>query len=134
MRIGELARLAGLNTATIRYYERRGLLTRPGRTTSGYRAYPAQSVVQLRLIRWAKGVGFTLREIRELLQVVGEHARHPSGQVRRRFQAKLRDVESRMRRLATIRDQLEALATCGCSGDCPIIARAIADPPSQIRR
>ena len=67
MRIGELAGLTGLNPATVRYYERRGLLSRPARTTAGYRSYPAETVVQLRLIRYAKDVGFALREIRELL-------------------------------------------------------------------
>jgi MerR family mercuric resistance operon transcriptional regulator len=134
MRIGELAGLAGLNPATVRYYERRGLLSRPARTTAGYRSYPAETVVQLRLIRYAKDVGFTLREIRELLQVVGEHARRPNDQVRRRFQAKLEDVESRMRQLGFMRDQLQALARCDCHGNCPIIARAIAAPPSRKER
>jgi DNA-binding transcriptional MerR regulator len=134
MRIGELAGLARVNPATVRYYERRGLLSRPARTTAGYRSYPAETVVQLRLIRWAKEVGFTLREIRELLQVVGEHARRPSPEVRRRFQAKLEDVEARLRQLGSIRDQLQALARCDCRGDCPIIARAIAAPPSRKAR
>jgi MerR family transcriptional regulator, copper efflux regulator len=126
MRIGELARQAGLNPATVRYYERRGLLSRPARTAAGYRSYAAETVVQLRLIRWAKDVGFTLREVRELLQIVGEHAQRPGGQVRRRFQAKLEAVEARLRQLTAIRDQLQALARCDCRGNCPIIARALA--------
>jgi DNA-binding transcriptional MerR regulator len=132
MRIGELAGLVGVNPATVRYYERRGLLRRPARTTAGYRSYPAETVVELRLIRWAKNVGFTLREIRGLLQVVSEHARRPGTEVRRRFQAKLEDVEARMRQLGSIRDQLQALARCDCRGDCPIIIRAIAAPPSAV--
>lgn len=134
MRIGELAGLAGLNPATVRYYERRGLLSRPARTTAGYRTYPAETVVQLRLIRYAKDVGFTLREIRELIQVVGQHARRPNDQVRRRFQAKLEDVESRLRQLGFMRDELQALARCHCDGSCPIIARALAAPPSRKER
>jgi DNA-binding transcriptional MerR regulator len=110
MRIGELAGLAGLAPATIRYYERRGLLPRPGRTASGYRSYSPETGLQLRLIRWAKGSGFTLREIRELLQVVEEHAHKPSDRVRSRFDAKLGQIEQRMRQLASIRDELRALA------------------------
>ena len=131
MRIGELSDKAGVSTATVRYYEKRGLLRRPERTASGYRSYPAEAALELRLIRWAKGVGFTLREIRDLLDVVREHTRKPGDRVRSRFDAKLREVETRMRELAAIRDQLAALASCRCRGDCPIIATAIADRPSS---
>jgi DNA-binding transcriptional MerR regulator len=136
VRIGELGRLTGVPSATIRYYEQRGLLGKPQRTASGYRSYPAEAAMQLRLIRWAKDVGFTLREIRDLLQVVQEHAQRPSDGVRRRFQAKLGEVETRMRDLAAMRDQLKALAACRCRGHCPIIAKAItgAPAPSKVRR
>ena len=134
MRIGELGRLVGVPPATIRYYERRGVLARPERTASGYRSYPAEAGLQLRLIRWAKGVGFTLREIRELLQVVREHAQRPSDRVRSRFDAKLREVEVRLQELGAMRDQLAALAACRCRGQCPIIAKAIAEPPKAAKR
>lgn len=134
MRIGELAALTGLAPATIRYYERRGLLARPGRTTSGYRSYAPEAGLQLRVIRWAKGVGFTLREIRDLLQVVGEHAQRPSDRVRSRFDAKLRQVEERMQQLASIRNELRALAACRCQGHCPIIARALATPTESTKQ
>jgi MerR family transcriptional regulator, copper efflux regulator len=130
MRIGELGRLTGVPSATIRYYEARGLLGKPQRTSSGYRSYPAEAGMQLRLIRWAKDVGFTLREIRDLLSVVHEHEHRPTDAVRRRFQGKLRQVEMRMRQLTAIRDQLETLAACRCRGHCPIIAKAIADTPA----
>jgi len=95
MRIGELAGLPGLAPATIRCYERRGLLSRPSRTPAGYRTYSPEAGLQLRLIRWAKGVRFTLGETRELLRLVGEHAHKPSDRVRSRFDAKLREVEGR---------------------------------------
>jgi MerR family mercuric resistance operon transcriptional regulator len=136
VRIGELGRLTGVPSATIRYYERRGLLGKPQRTPSGYRIYPAEAGMQLRLIRWAKEVGFTLREIRDLLQVVQEHVDRPSDGVRMRFDAKLRQVETRMRDLGAMRDQLKALAACRCRGRCPIIAKAItgAPAPSKTRR
>jgi DNA-binding transcriptional MerR regulator len=130
VQIGELSQKAGVSTATVRYYEKRGLLRKPLRTASGYRSYPTEVVLELRLIRWAKGVGFTLREVRDLLQVVREHARNPGDRVRSRFDAKLRDVEARMRELAAMRDQLAALAACRCRGECPIIAAAVADRAS----
>jgi len=53
LRIGELGRLTGVPAATIRYYERRGLLRPPARLPSGYRSYPTEAGLQLRLIRWA---------------------------------------------------------------------------------
>lgn len=70
MRIGELSQRVGVPAATVRYYEKRGLLRKPPRTEAGYRSYPAEAALELRLIRWAKTVGFTLRELRDLLAVV----------------------------------------------------------------
>jgi DNA-binding transcriptional MerR regulator len=134
VRIGELARLAGVPPATIRYYERRGVLRRPERSPSGYRSYPAEAGLQLRLIRWAKGVGFTLREVRELMQLVREHSERPSDHVRSRFDAKRREIEARMRDLAAIRERLAELAACRCEGSCPIIARAIREAPEARTR
>jgi DNA-binding transcriptional MerR regulator len=90
--------------------------------------------LQLRLIRWAKGVGFTLAEIRELLELVGEHAQKPGDRVRSRFGAKLREVEVRMRQLASIRNELRSLAACRCRGQCPIIARAVARQSQDAKR
>lgn len=129
MRIGELSQRVGVPAATVRYYEKRGLLRKPQRTAAGYRIYPAEAALELRLIRWAKSVGFTLREIRDLLAVVREHAERASDKVRSRFGAKLHEVDTRMRELAAIRDQLAALAACRCRGECPIIADATTGRP-----
>lgn len=136
MRIGELSRRVEVSTATIRYYERRGLLRKPARTLSGYRTYPVESALELRLIRWAKAVGFTLREIRDLLDLVREHVVRPTDRVRSRFAGKLREVETRLQELKAIRDQLAALAACRCRGECPIIAQATAEGarPTKSRR
>jgi MerR family mercuric resistance operon transcriptional regulator len=65
--IGSLAREAGVNVETVRYYERRGLIRQPVRHGSEYREYSEADIARLRLIRRAKGLGFTLTEIRELL-------------------------------------------------------------------
>src|SRR5919198_614719 len=64
---GEVARAGGVNLETIRYYERRGLLPKPPRTTSGYRTFGADAVRRLRFIKNAQDLGFSLREIKELL-------------------------------------------------------------------
>ena len=67
MTTGQLAQQAGVNVETVRFYERKGLLPKPPRRVSGYRENPADSVRLIRFIKRAKELGFTLREIRELL-------------------------------------------------------------------
>ena len=69
MKIGELAQKAEVNIDTVRYYERQGLLPAPQRLRSGYRQYEAQDVSRLRFVRRAKALGFTLIEIRDLLEL-----------------------------------------------------------------
>ncbi|GBD36018.1 Mercuric resistance operon regulatory protein [bacterium HR36] len=67
LRSGEVARLAQINPQTLRYYERRGLLPKPPRRPSGYRIYPPDTVARIRFIKRAQELGFSLREIQELL-------------------------------------------------------------------
>jgi len=67
--IGHLAKSAGVNLETVRYYERRGLLPKPPRSASGYRLFPSDAARRLRFIRRAQELGFSLKEIRELLSL-----------------------------------------------------------------
>jgi DNA-binding transcriptional MerR regulator len=69
MRIGELSRQSGVKIGTIRFYERRKLLKAPQRTASGYRSYTPQDVRVVKGIRQMQGLGFTLKEIKELLDL-----------------------------------------------------------------
>ncbi len=69
MTVGRLAKTAGVNIETIRYYERRGLLPEPTRKESGYRLYSDEDVKRLQIILRAKELGFALREIQELLEL-----------------------------------------------------------------
>ena len=69
MRIGELAEHAGVNVQTLRYYERRGLLAAPSRSRAGFRHYEQESLQRIRFIRRAQDLGFTLEEIRDLLNL-----------------------------------------------------------------
>jgi len=126
MRIGELARLTGVRPATLRYYEGRGLLSRPARTNAGYRSYTPECVAQLRLIRWAKGLGFTLREIREMTRAIGQHAVGRGDRGRSQVRAKIAELDARMSRLAAMRAQLEGLADCHCENDCPVLRQVLA--------
>lgn len=135
MRIGELTRLSGVRPATLRYYERRGLLPRPPRTGAGYRSYTAENAAQLRLIRWAKGLGFTLREIRQMTAAVAEHAAGRGDRFRSQVRGKIAEIEARMSRLAAIRAQLESLAQCRCRNDCPVVRGVLeGDSPRPKRR
>lgn len=136
MRIGQVALAGGVRAATLRYYERRGLLPHPARTQGGYRIYTSVAVGQIRLIRWAKALGFTLREIRELSDVAAEHAVGRGRRVRARARLKLREVDTRLGQLQAIRAQLEALVACRCRGQCPVLTGVLAAErhPTRKRR
>ena len=118
MRIGDLARRAGVNVQTVRYYERRGVLAAPLRLPSGYRDYPDEVVGEIALIRWGQTLGFTLREIRDLRRL------HARGRLQRRAAGKLVEINGRLRALRRTRRQLQALIRCRCEGACPILRRA----------
>jgi MerR family transcriptional regulator, copper efflux regulator len=106
-RSGELARLAGVSTDTLRHYERKGVLPAPQRSANGYRVYPSQALERVRLVRRALGVGFTLDELARILK---EHAKGgaPCRQVRELAAGKLAEVETRLSELIILRDELRA--------------------------
>jgi MerR family copper efflux transcriptional regulator len=113
--IGQLAKLGQVNLETIRFYERAGLLPDPPRSQSGYRAFPQATVRQLRFIRRAQELGFSLAEIRELLALKAE----PNGdcaEVWCQARKKLREVDEKIYHLQTMKRALQRL-TRACSGD-----------------
>jgi MerR family copper efflux transcriptional regulator len=120
--IGELARRAGVGIDTVRYYERSGLVAPHSRLASGYRRYRDLDVARLRFIRRAQALGFTLTEIRSLLEI---SAQRNVAQVKRAAAAKLEDVERRIKELEKVRDGLaQLIAECpghGRPADCPIL-------------
>ena len=109
---------------TLRYYERRGLIPPPPRRVSGYRQYPAETVERVRLIKWAQGLGFTLREIGELACIPRDHVRGRAAKVRARAGAKIREIDGKIGRLQAMRRRLRAITLCRCNGDCPIVTEA----------
>jgi DNA-binding transcriptional MerR regulator len=125
LRVGQVAARAGVHRETVRYYERRGLIPAPPRRISGYRAYPAETVERVRLIKWAQGLGFTLREIVELSRIPGHHVRGRTQHVRARASAKIDGIDTKIRRLVTMKRQLLAIAGCRCNGNCPIVSKAV---------
>lgn len=108
MKIGELAEQTGVNVQTVRYYERRGLLPEPERTCSGYRRYDDRDLLRLRFILRAKALGFTLSEVRELLELRADPG-STVADVRRRALGKIADAESKIRDLEGIRSVLRRL-------------------------
>ena len=131
MRIGELAKRAGVAIDTVRYYEREGLIPPPVRRASGYRDYLDTDVDRLRFMRRAKGLGFTLQEIRDLLGLTATSG-EDMATLKARAEAKLHDVEDRIQALNRMRDALQGLvAACpghGALERCPILAALSEDP------
>lgn len=120
--IGTLAKRAGVRIDTVRYYEKNGLLSPRARLASGYRRYGELEVSRLRFIRRAQALGFTLKEVRELLAL---SAQKDVARIKRSAQAKLDDVNERIAALERIREGLSTLiAACpghGRAADCPIL-------------
>ncbi|HMG03092.1 MAG TPA: Hg(II)-responsive transcriptional regulator [Edaphobacter sp.] len=120
--IGALAKRGGVNVETIRYYQRRGLLEEPSRPVAGFRQYPPESVKQVRFIKRAQGLGFTLEEILGLL-ALGE--RQACMETREIAAHKLELIEQKIAGLAKIKKSLSTLVrACDVSSDgapCPII-------------
>lgn len=108
--IGELAKQVGMTTKAIRHYEGLGLLSPPRRTESGYRVYSPDDLERLRFIRGAKGLGFSLQEIKDIIGLWSSGER-PCGMVSRMLQEKLTDLDRRIALLTTFRDELAAYKT-----------------------
>ena len=122
--IGQLAQRAGVGIETVRFYEREGLLEEPSRKPSGYRQYDDAVIDRLRFIRHAKELGFTLKEIKELLSLRLEPT-SSCADVKNRAEAKIADIKAKIRTLQRMKKALVQL-TNECSGvgttsECPIL-------------
>jgi Hg(II)-responsive transcriptional regulator len=122
--IGQVARLSGVGVETIRFYEREGLLEEPARRASGYRQYAEEAVKQIRFMKRAQQLGFSLKEIRELLMLRVD-AETSCEQVKERAAAKLTEVEQKMAELQRMRQALLQVASlCAEEGPrsrCPLL-------------
>ncbi len=123
--IGQLAQRAELATETLRHYERLGLIEPSRRSASNYRLYDPQALQRLRFIRRAQALGFSLPEIRQLLDL-HRRGQGDMAQVRAIAEQRLRQIEQRMADLQRLRDGLEQLTRAcpghGSMGQCPILA------------
>jgi len=122
--IGQVAKAAGVNVETIRYYERRGLIPRPPRRASGYRQYSEDTIKRIRFIRHAKELGFSLKEIGELLSLRVDE-RTTCADIKKKAEDKVADIDSRIANLQRMKKALRRLSK-ECRGrgpvdECPIL-------------
>jgi len=122
--IGQLAKKANVNLETIRYYERRGLIPEPPRNKSGHREYSLATIRRTKFIKRSQPLGFSLKEISELLSLRVEPGT-TCGDIKARVEAKITDVEKRIEDLQRIREALMSMSKkCigkGPVGQCPIL-------------
>ena len=131
--IGKVAEQTQVNAQTIRYYERQGLLETPPRTEGGFRLYTAETVQRIHFIRRAKELGFTLREIRELLALKVNPDRH-CAEVCAKAEEKIAEVDQKIEELTRIRDVLTGLLS-DCAkrrsgvAECAVLEGIEREPP-----
>ncbi len=124
MTIGQVAKRSGVGVETVRFYERKGLLDKPPRRESGYRQYPQDVIRRIQFIKRTKDLGFSLKEIGELL-ALRLHPETTCDEVKARAEAKIADIDTKLRDLRKMHAALVQLAaTCtgrGPIGQCPIL-------------
>ena len=129
MNIGAVARATGISAKMIRYYEDIGLISKPTRSSGGYRTYSTSEIHSLRFIRQARELGFSTEQIAELLSLWNDKSRS-SQKVKAITMAHISSLEERIRKLEAMRNTLSELSSC-CHGDnrpeCPIL-EGIAHP------
>jgi MerR family mercuric resistance operon transcriptional regulator/MerR family gold-responsive transcriptional activator of gol and ges genes len=124
LKIGELAKMMRVNIQTIRYYERRGLLTPIERMESGYRIYDEDARRRLEFIRYSKKLGFSLKETEELLRLkVSSTAR--CGDIKKKAEEKLLEIDKKIEVLQSIhhvlKDLIKACRSRQTTEECPIL-------------
>tara|TARA_R110002072_G_scaffold1598_7_gene13651 strand:- start:11516 stop:12007 length:492 start_codon:yes stop_codon:yes gene_type:complete len=117
LRIGELAELTQTNNETLRFYESKGLLSAPRRSASGYRMYNQASVDQVSFILRAKRMGFSLKEVGELLSLNVEKADSTCREVKSLAEEKLEVIQAKIEELYRMRSALQQVTDACCGAD-----------------
>jgi len=129
MNIGQAARASGVTPKMIRYYDEIGLVRPAARTEANYRAYDEREVNELRFIKRARGLGFSVPEIAQLLSLWRDRER-PSREVKAITDRHLLALDARIAEMTAMADTLRELSRC-CAGDdrpdCPILADLTGD-------
>jgi DNA-binding transcriptional MerR regulator len=132
LKVGEVAKTAGVGVQTLHYYERLGLLRKPQRSAANYRLYPPGAIRRVQFIKKAQAIGLTLEETKQILDLK-EHGHPPCGKVAELGEKHLQDIDSRLVQLrkyrhalvAALRDwQKENTTERKCAGEfCDLIER-----------
>ena len=117
LRIGELAKKTGVSVETLRFYEKQGLLQTPHRSDSGYRLYDQQTLKQVSFILRAKAVGFSLKDIADLLALEVNREQETCESVKSFAEAKLQEIENKLLELQRMRDALQQITDACCGGE-----------------
>ena len=126
---GVLATQTGVNSETIRYYEKIGLMPDPARSSAGHRVYNESHAKRLSFVRRSRELGFTLEEIRELLELV-DGGDYTCADVRDRTLTHLDDISKRIQDLQKLQRKLKSMAAkCdgGSAPECPIVDALYSD-------
>ncbi|NOX41377.1 MAG: helix-turn-helix domain-containing protein [Alphaproteobacteria bacterium] len=121
--IGVLSRETGVNIETIRYYERIGIMPKPDRTPGGYRQFSQDQLKRLTFVRKCRELGFSLREVRTLLELVDSH-KFSCGEIHEMTVQHLRAIDEKMARLGKLKTVLTSMSNECSRGDvpaCPIV-------------
>lgn len=116
MKIGQLAKIVNIDIQTLRYYETQGLLQQPKRLANGYRDYPQEAIARVTFIKRAKMVGFTLKEIKELLAIQVTKDAYTCQEVKNFTQLKLDEIDHKISELMDIRSALKKIHVSCCGG------------------
>ena len=139
LRIGDLASRIGVQPETIRYYERRGLLSAPHRSSGGYRVYTPDHLDRVEFIKKCQTLGFTLEEIRELMELKFR-GNSPCQHVRDLLLEKIQQIDKQMERLGSFRRELrDSVSECEqtlkrhsvAAEDCPVLQRLEREPAER---
>lgn len=134
LNIGRVAALAGVSSDTIRYYERRGIIPPPRRSPSSYRRYDSATVDRLRFVKRAQALGFSLDEIRDLLDLRADQAA-TCRRVNAATREKVAEIDQKIHELTRIRDVLSDLASACCADaplrQCPVLAALSSEEPGR---
>lgn len=113
MTIGKLAKEAGVGVETVRFYERKGLIRKPQKRDAGFRTYSQEEVSRIRFIRRAQELGFTLREVKELVELQSKR-KMTGGQVQKKADDKIIEIQQKISDLKKMEESLRQLSkVCG---------------------
>lgn len=117
LRIGDLSKRTETNNETLRFYESKGLLDEPRRSDAGYRLYTEEAVSKVNFIVRAKRMGFSLKEVAELLSLRVDRESSTCGEVKIMAEQKLIDIDKKLEELNLMKTALEQITEACCGGE-----------------